>query len=479
MALEHVLKAVLLGLVLAVLVGASHGVVGYELWMHRAEVLRADLEYGRALDALDRAAAIRHGAALPRLRAGEILVAQGRWEEAEGALDHALALDPDSAAIWHALGQTSLGRGEEEEAERRWWEALARDPAYREAWLALGKVYISRSEWDRATQAFERAISGGGTRRSRAAEASALYLHGLIQAWQDRERAMGDLEQARARAKAQLRERSTEALAALEGLDTPPVDSRDWAELGQLYLALDEPEMAFHALERGLETGGESPRLRAYLGYAAWRLGRQAEAAGHLRAARRQDPEDPLPLYFLALLYRSRGQRELAIQSLQAALNRDPQNPAFYAELGDLLHEAKEYVSAREAYLRATEAAPWSAEFHLLRAEYHISTLLWIADAVNSGQAAVALSPEEPLGHEYLGWALYLSGELEAAEQSLIRAVVLDATSARAQYRLGIVRIAMGKTEEARHSLLRGVDLDSEGTYRRRAELVLGRLDKS
>ncbi|MFQ5945683.1 MAG: tetratricopeptide repeat protein, partial [Anaerolineae bacterium] len=101
------------------------------------------------------------------------------------------------------------------------------------------------------------------------------------------------------------------------------------------------------------------------------------------------------------------------------------------------------------------------------------------ADAVEAARTAVLLAPEEPLAHEYLGWGLYLSGELAAAEEALERAIALDSASARAHFRLGIIRIAMGNSEEARQDFARAVDLDPEGTYRQRAELALGGLDGS
>ena len=473
MTLEHLLRAVFLGLLLAVLVGAARGMVGYGLWIHRGDAYRASLEYGRALDAFERAAALRPGSALPRLHAGEILVAQGRWEEAERVLSLALSSDPENPEIWVALGRTSLGQGDEGEAKRRWLEAVARDPSHGKAWLAVANLYISRSQWDRATEALEHATAG------RTAEASAQYLMGLIQVWEDEDRALRHLELARARGDPELQERTMQAITGLQGLGGPPIDGDAWAELGQVYLGLSQPEMAYHAFGRSLDLGEDTARVRAFLGYAAWRLGLDAEAASHLRTARQQDPQDALPLYFLGLLYRSRGEADLALNSLQAALMLDPENPAFYAELGDLFHQEKEYVSAREAYLRATEAAPLNADFHLLRAAYHLGTLLWTGDAVEAAQAAVRLAPGESLAHEYLGWALYLSGELEAAEEALERAVGLDSASARSHYRLGVVRIAIGNSGEARRDLLRAVDLDPEGTYRRRAELALAELNAS
>ncbi len=413
---------------------------------------------------------MRPDLALPRLRAGEILVAQGRWEEAERVLRLALSVEPNSPEIWIAVGQTLLGQGEDREAERSWLEALTRDPTNQRAWLELANLYIMESRWEQSIDALEHATVG------RTAEPAALYLMGLLQAWEDAERATRLLELARARGGPEVQEDSVRALRVLEELGGSPPDSRGWAHLGELYLALDQPEMAFYALSRGVELG-DAPRLRAYLGYAAWRIGRDGDAAVHLRTARRQDPQDALPLYFLGLYHRSRGEAHFALNSLQAALVRDPQNPAFYAAMGDLLHGEKEYLAAREAYLRATEAAPLNAEFHLLRAAFHLSTLLWTEDAIEAARTAVFLAPEEPLAHEYLGWGLYLAGELEAAEAAMERAIALDPGSARAHYRSGVIRIAIGSMQDARRDLLRAMDLDSEGAYRHRAELALGNFD--
>jgi TolA-binding protein len=94
---------------------------------------------------------------------------------------------------------------------------------------------------------------------------------------------------------------------------------------------------------------------------AAYRSGDLPAAERGFRRAAQEDPEAPLPRYYLAQIYRQAGRRNDAAAQLSAGLQANPGDARLNTELGYLLIESGRYPQAVERLRRAVDADSTSA----------------------------------------------------------------------------------------------------------------------
>lgn len=408
----------------------------------------------------------------PQLRLGEIYLAQARWELAEEEFQGVLALNPGSGEALLGAGKAAMGRGKRETAINLWQSILAIDPQDGQAHYLLGIAYLGESDLVLARRELEAAVGLD------LGNEQAHYYLGLILALEDRMAAIINLQFAAQGGDSDLHSRAGEMLLLLTDLAEEEDNALADARLGQGYLELDQPGLAAEALSRALALNPDLPLAQAYLGYVYFLLGDSEQALVTLLAAAEAHPQNPLAHFFLAKVYRGQDSSEKAQESLEQAIALDPKNAAFFAEQGALAWEKKDYVGGREAYLKATELAPQEVGFHLLRAEYHLSTLLWVADGLEAAQKAVALAPQNAAALEILGWAYALSGQPEEALGPLQESLRLAPGQASGYYRLGEVLAALGRVEEAHRAYQWAIDLATDEFWRERAAQALAELNR-
>jgi predicted TPR repeat methyltransferase len=148
----------------------------------------------------------------------------------------------------------------------------------------------------------------------------------------------------------------------------------------------------------------------------AHRAGQLVEAeAGYLEVLRRR-PTEPRALYFLGLLQFHRGDREAGIERVLHSLRGDPGNARAWNDLGGMFIAVGRIADGKDAYRRATEAAPEGADgwYNLgicLRKENDFE------GAISSLRRALACNADYPRAYEALGMLLYqLNRAPEAAK---------------------------------------------------------------
>jgi serine/threonine-protein kinase len=146
-------------------------------------------------------------------------------------------------------------------------------------------------------------------------------------------------------------------------------------------------------------------------------------------------PATPAELYLLARedlkLYYRKGNIEQAIDALQAALNKNPNNAAAMAALG-MAYVRKNVVSADPQWPRL---------------------------ALEASRRAVELNGDLAEAHVALGWALAASGKPDDAATELERAQTLDPLSGSAYLGLANVRASQRRATEAEPLFRRATEL--------------------
>jgi adenylate cyclase len=257
----------------------------------KADYLVLPEMHERAIVRLRRALDIDPGLVRAWRELGGSLVARGRVEEGIEAIRRGLALDPRDEGALRAMGRAlMLGRGAFREAAAYHDEALAINPMAGWSALQLAHCAAYLGEYARGEAAARRAV---------ALQEEFLSGH---------ERVLVIGAYMRLGHLAGLQGRHEEAL-------------RHFQE-----------ELAFlHRVDHALR-GRIQVELHLRLGGAHLRLGHQDEATAALRVARenfekrvRLGADDPFTRYYAACVYALRGERELALDSLQrSAQERRP-----------------------------------------------------------------------------------------------------------------------------------------------------------
>jgi tetratricopeptide (TPR) repeat protein len=251
----------------------------------KAEFLVLPELFERSLARLRRALELDPGLVRAWRELGGVLVAMGRDDEGIDAIRHALTLDPKDEGALRAMGRALfLGRAAFREAAAYFDEALCINP--QAGWAALQLAHCA-------------ALLGEFT-RGEAAARRAITLQEDFVSGQERIVIVG----------AYMR---LGHLAALQGRYEEAI--RHFQE-----------ELAFQNRVEHALRGRIQVELHMRLGSAHLNLGHQDEGAAALAVARegferrvRQGADEPYTRYYAACVYALRGERDLALESLQRA----------------------------------------------------------------------------------------------------------------------------------------------------------------
>ncbi|MCA2211273.1 tetratricopeptide repeat protein [Jidongwangia harbinensis] len=352
-------------------------------------------------------------------------------------------------------------------AQRR----LQRLPGDWNTWAELGLAYVQRArvtgdqaDYPRAEQALGRsleirrndnavALAGLGALAAARHDFPAALRHGRAALAVDpyRAAALGVVADA-------LTElgRYDEAFRTVQRMVDLRPDAASYARASYTWELRGDVGRATDAMRRALDAAAE-PADRAFarrhLGELAFGTGDLGTAATHFTEGLRLLPGDPPLRTGLARVRAARGDTGAAIAEFRAVLTAVPE-PAYVAELGDLLTAggdpvagAAEHARARAAW--AAEAAtghPPEADPVLFAADHRDPAALDAARRLYTRQPGIA-------GADAMGWALRAAGRPAEALRHADQALKLGTRSALAHYHRGMILADLRRTADARAEL--------------------------
>lgn len=144
------------------------------------------------------------------------------------------------------------------------------------------------------------------------------------------------------------------------------------------------------------------------------------------------------------------GDAEGALAGAQRLTEVAATSPRAWIVLGDAQTDMGDVAAARDAYRRATEAAPEFAPGFMVLGGSNLLEPQDFPAAQAAFQRAVELEPEEAVTHDLLGDAYRAQGNLEQAAAEYGRTAELDTTTGNGFQQRGHVNTFLGNYDEAR-----------------------------
>lgn len=361
-----------------------------------------------------------------------------------------------------ALGDLVAARGE-------WQTAVDAGVADAEAYLQLVEWHLASEEWDTAA----RLLSELADRNP--SDASARYRLGLVLSLQDPAAAQPHLESA-----AELEPALGNQVALLVDLlekqsSYDPAFFR--AQLGIIYLELEEWPLAEAAFAQAIAFNPAYGEAMAYLGYARAQRGDLHTALPAFQQAAALSPDSPVVHYLTGLYWQQAHSWPEARAALERAYDLDPGNPGLAVEIANTHRAENEPLWAEIWLLEAIRLAGDDDRFQVALAQFYVDDEYLVDTAgLAAARKAVEVAPNNGAAHEALGWAYFLLGDLDAAQEELEQALILDPSLTRAYFHMGTLLELQSQHAAAIEAYQTAVKLEPEGAFGVRAQRALERL---
>jgi tetratricopeptide (TPR) repeat protein len=218
--------------------------------------------------------------------------------------------------------------------------------------------------------------------------------------------------------------------------------------LGQAYMESRDYGAAITPLKRAVQLAPDLAAAHQLLGYALLAQGYNAEAIPHLEKVQEQTA--------LGIAQIGTGQLQQAIENLQAALAKHPNDPDLLYYLG----RASGLLS-KQSIDTLLATYPDSARAHQAMAENYF-VLRQMPQAEKEFREALRQRPDTPELHLELGLVYAGSSQWSKAEEEFRAQSKMEPGNAEAAYRLGSALLQQGKPREARTELERSNRLQSD-----------------
>jgi tetratricopeptide (TPR) repeat protein len=267
-------------------------------------------------------------AALGRLRAS-----QKRFSEAESLYEQALERDPNDVDATQGLVSIYMLQKQPAKALARLNAQIAKTPSNSAYYLLRGMVFIDTQDLEKAEAALQKAVELNKN------NLDALLLLAHVQTLR------GSIDQ---------------AVADYEhSIQINPRDVRSYVLLGTLEESRGNWQKAQALYQKALQAEPDYPVAANNLAYLLLEHGGNPDVAlSYAQVARRGMPDAPNSADTLAWAYYQKGAYALAIDLLEEAVKKVPQNPTYHYHLGLAYLKTNKPAQAREHLERTLQVNP-------------------------------------------------------------------------------------------------------------------------
>lgn len=367
--------------------------------------------------------------------------------------------------LW--LGSIYAGQGRIDEAIATWEAGRAQGAIDPDSLNRLAEIYMSRREWAKAAQVLQLLTQVAPT------DARLFYRLGLIQALDQPDWAAAALSRAISLDE-RLNERLLPLRATLINREGEPPDLL-YARLGVIYLTLGEYPLSEEALSRALALNPAYGEALAYLAYVRIRQGKPGLGAAQQAIA--LNPDSPIVLYLAGLAWMEHERSVQARALFEKAHELDPRNPAFAAEIGSTYRAESAYEWAELWMNEAAYLAGDDVRFQILLVQFYVDEEYLVAEkGLPLARTLAEQHPDNAQAREALGWAYFLTGQIDLARDELTMALALQPDLARAHFHYAVLLETEGRLADAITHYNRASLLEPDGSFGALARRALKRL---
>jgi len=415
-----------------------------------ADLRRASSDYDAMASLLERTTTLAPAYAPAWLRLADLQLKTGRLDDARQSYRRRLALLPDDCYASLGLVRVALQQGERAEAKQLAERLVTTTPDFSPGHNLYAEMLSA--DGDTAGAAKQR---WQGRESGRFRDADDPWLDELT-AW------CFDYEQLCIRGTVDFQTKHGDLGKSCfeRAIQLQPAAITAYELLGSLHLEQKDPAGARDIFEQGLKQAGDarpSALFFVHLSRAYRELKQPAEA---VRVAReglaRAQPGEEVELYdALGTALGDLGEREAAVEALQAAVDHNPADSNANYNLAIALIALKRLGDAVDALHRSLKLRPTFPPSLALLAQIEIDSGRW-QSAAQYLQPLYASHPEMPQAREMMAyWHLRAGSEAESkndateAERQYRAGVAIDPRQAELQAKLGTLCLLQGRFADA------------------------------
>ncbi len=176
--------------------------------------------------------------------------------------------------------------------------------------------------------------------------------------------------------------------------------------------------------------------------------GKAKDAVEYLNQAIDKDPENARAFNMRGVAYFELKDYANALLDYEKAINLNPKDYKPYFNRASVKMEKSDWAGALNDCTKASEIQPDTAEIYVKSGMIH-AALLKVPEAINDFDKALKLNPKETNALYNRGNIYFQTKDFENAEKDFLSAIKIDSRFAKAFYGLSIVQQKMNKTNEA------------------------------
>jgi tetratricopeptide (TPR) repeat protein len=300
--------------------------------------------------------------------------------------------------LWREMGSTT-------QALSYWEAAVHSQPADPELIRALAEGYLTTQQWSAASDQLEQLVAANPQ------DAWAHYHLGLVRLVFNPQQAAAHLQQAARTAAYAPVARSLLAVIRQQA-DNPLIGMHAGLILADAQL-WSFAELAFR---HAADIGQIYPEALAYVGFTRQQQGK--DGGEWLRRAAALGTQSALAQFFYGLYLRDQDDLSGSLQALIQAVVLEPENPAYYAELGTAYRLLGDLENAERWLRMAAAVSHEDVRFQQLLATFYAEEHL-DQSAVSALERIAGTLPDDPSIQASLAWATYRSGDTTGAYRIL------------------------------------------------------------
>jgi tetratricopeptide (TPR) repeat protein len=407
---------------------------------------------------------------------GTVLAMEGKFEESNTLLEKALQIDPQALVLRQYLAANLWQLHKPAEAKTQLQIILKAQPQNAQAIFLLGMVSENLKDYAAAARLL---ASVPELVRQHPESVAALALS---------QYRTGNKDEAR-KTLGILLEHREDARAAMLG--------------ARMATEADDHEEALQLLKSVEASNPEFTGLAYNIALAEYHAGRYEDCETKLLALANTRQDTSQTENLLGWCYEKQGKHALAVSALQQAIALGPNQEANYIDLGGILRGGRSLPAALRVATQGVESFPKSARMWSLKGSVELN-MSHYPDAISSYSRAYELDPNDAgallgLGKAREGqgslaeagktfeegtrkfphdarfaleYALLLLRRVDAGDKTakplavelLLKAVVIDPSSAEAHYQLGNLALEDGRAKEAFDELQKAAQLEPDAS---------------